>query len=447
MRKKASLDAGKIIGEIALLPQQRCERCSSSIGALVLTRDTDPVETAASEHRVSPALRPAHVLRDDAEAITVAIRLAAAFAEAVPGRDRDRRPSWDGLDRFSQSGLWSMTVPKADGGPGVSYATVARVFSIIASADVSIAQIAQDHVSLIDILRFDPNGERKRFLLGQALRGVRFGAAQAQSGGTNNLDMTTRIIRAGDSFTVTGKMSFAAGALDAHLVSVHAIDDDGKHVLAFVARDADGLTMVDEWSGMGQCSSGAMILDEVEVAATHVVPSHPAFEMAFVHGAVAQIIQAAIDAGIAGRAINETIVFRRDHARPWAGSGRGKTSDDPFVLHEIADLKVRLHAAEAVLARAGRIIDAGLVDETSDAAAAASIAVAEANVLTTEVALQVGHKLFELSGTRSVPMTSDLGRPWRDGCVHTLHDPASWKLHAIGDYVVNGMEPQRHSWI
>ena len=391
----------------------------------------------------------ARVLRDDAEVIAVATTLADSFARGASERDRDRRLPWEELDLFSQSGLWSMNVAKADGGPGVSYATVARVFAIVASGDASIAQIAQNHVSLIDILRFDPDPDRRRFLLGEALRGIRFGNALAERGGKTILDMATRITREGDGFAITGKKFYATGALFAHLVPVHAIDDDGRPVLAFVAGDAGGLEVVDDWSGIGQrtTGSGTVVLDSVKVAADHVVPSYLAFEQPSVHGAVAQIIHAAIDVGIAHRAIEETIAFVREHARPWADSGQDKASDDPFTIRDIADLKVKLHAAEAVLARAGRVIDAGLADENAETAAAASIAVAEAKVLTTEVALQAGNKLFELSGTRSALAALNMDRHWRDARVHTLHDPVRWKFHAIGNYVVNGIRPPRHSWI
>ena len=230
---------------------------------------------------------------------------------------------------------------------------------------------------------------------------------------------------------------------------VHAIDDDGKHVLAFLARDAEGLDIVDDWSGMGQrtTGSGTVKLDRVRVAPDRVVPAYLAFARPSVHGAIAQIIHAGIDVGIAHRAIEETIAFVRDHARPWADSGLDKASEDPFTLREIADLKVKLHAAEAVMARAGRIIDAGLADENAETAAAASIAVAEAKVLTTEIALQAANKLFELSGTRSALAALNLDRHWRDARTHTLHDPVRWKAHAIGQYVVNGVKPPRHSWL
>ena len=406
-----------------------------------------------TQDNASPiAARPttrAHRLKDDAETIAIAERLAAEFAKDGAARDRERRLPWAELDAFSHSGLWAMNVPKADGGAGVSYATVARVFAIIASGDASIAQIAQNHVSLIDVIRFDPDGSRKRVLLDAALAGLRFGNALSERGGKTIFDMKTRITHDGDGFAITGKKFYSTGALYAHLVPVHAINDEEQHVLAFVDRDAPGLEVIDDWSGFGQrtTGSGTVVLEKVRVSADRIVPAHLAFDKPSVHGAVAQIIHAGIDLGIAMRAIDETIAFVREHARPWAESGRETAGEDPFTIREIADLKVKLHGAEAVLMRAGRVIDAGLKDETADTSAAASIAVAEAKVLTTEIAIQATNKLFELSGSRSVLSALNLDRFWRDARVHTLHDPVRWKRFAIGDSIVNGTKPQRHSWI
>lgn len=392
---------------------------------------------------------PAHVLEDESEALDIARRLAAEFAAGASARDATRRLPWAELDRFSQSGLWSMNVPKAYGGPGLSYATIAEVFATIATGDASIAQIAQNHISLIDIIRLDPDETRKRALLSAALGGLRFGNALSERGGKHILDMRTRIVREGDGYVVTGRKFYATGALFAHLVPTHAIDEDGRSVLAFLDRDAEGLTVVDDWDGIGQrtTASGTVTLEGVRVASDRVVPSYLAFERPTVHGAVAQILHAGIDAGIARRAVEETLVFVRERARPWCDSGLDRAADDPFILREVADLHVKLHAAEAVLRRAGRLIDAGLADETEDSAAAASIAVAEAKVLTTEVALQAGAKLFELGGTRAAAADLNLDRHWRDARIHTLHDPVRWKTHAIGAYAVSGTKPPRHSWI
>ena len=83
------------------------------------------------------------VIRDDAEALEIANRLAEGFAKTAPYRDRERRLPFAELDRFSQSGLWAITVPAAFGGPDVSYKTVAKVIEIISAADSSLGQIPQ----------------------------------------------------------------------------------------------------------------------------------------------------------------------------------------------------------------------------------------------------------------------------------------------------------------
>ena len=84
----------------------------------------------------------ATVIRDDADAIAAAERLAPLFAAEASDRDRTRRYGLAEIDAFSQSGLWGITIPKADGGAGVSQATVARVFATLAAGDPSLTQLA-----------------------------------------------------------------------------------------------------------------------------------------------------------------------------------------------------------------------------------------------------------------------------------------------------------------
>ncbi len=79
-----------------------------------------------------PVAEPAHVIRNDAEAIAIAQRLAQNFAKEAAVRDRERRLPAAELDEFSQSGLWAITIPKAMAARGVSTVTLAEVISTIA---------------------------------------------------------------------------------------------------------------------------------------------------------------------------------------------------------------------------------------------------------------------------------------------------------------------------
>jgi alkylation response protein AidB-like acyl-CoA dehydrogenase len=179
----------------------------------------------------------------------------------------------------------------------------------------------------------------------------------------------------------------------------------------------------------------------------HVIGLGGLREKPLVYGPISQIMQAAIDAGIAAGAFADTLDFVRRRARPWIDSGKDRAADDPFTISQVGDTRIRLRAAELVLDYAGRVIDEVLEDETVEGIARASIAVAEAKVLTTEVALHATSNLFELAGTSSTLAKYNYDRHWRNARVHTLHDPVRWKYFAIGDYELNGTPPPVHSWI
>lgn len=121
--------------------------------------------------------KPAHIIGSDEEAIAVAHALAEQFAAGAAERDSQRILPIDELDAFSQSGLWSINVPKRFGGPEVSYATLTQVVQIIAAADPSIAQISQNHLGIIAAIRSVSDEAQQRELFGLVLQGVRFGNA------------------------------------------------------------------------------------------------------------------------------------------------------------------------------------------------------------------------------------------------------------------------------
>ncbi|THA36878.1 SfnB family sulfur acquisition oxidoreductase, partial [Streptomyces sp. A1136] len=136
--------------------------------------------------------------------------------------------------------------------------------------------------------------------------------------------------------------------------------------------------------------------------------------------------------------------FVSTRSRPWIDSGVERAGDDPLTIREVGDLTVQLHAAEALVDRAGAKVDIAAADSNADTVAAASIAVAESRVLTNNVSLAAGSKLFELAGTQSTLAENNLDRHWRNARTHTLHDPVRWKYHAIGNYYLNDKKPPRH---
>lgn len=406
------------------------------------------VNSQQPEAPVPLPAEPAHIIRDDAEAIEIAQRLATAFARDAALRDREGILPLNELDAFSQSGLWAMAIPKIYGGAGVSWVTVAKVIAIISAADSALGQLPQNHLAGVAHLVADGSEAQKRELLGEVLAGLRWGNAFSEKNSRTVADFQTRFQRQGDDVVINGEKFYATGALLAHRIHAVALDDQDRAHLIVLDRNTPGVTIINNWSSFGQrtTASGTVLLENVRAPLSRVIPAYQAFERPTAAGPISQIIQAAVDVGIARGTIEDTLHFVRERSRPWIDSGQERASDDHFTLAAVGDLKIRLHAAEALLWRAGEAIDLALQQPDESTVAAATVATAEAKVLTTEIAILAGNKLFELAGTRATLQEFNLDRHWRNARTHTLHDPVRWKYYHVGNYYLNGTPPPRHAW-
>jgi SfnB family sulfur acquisition oxidoreductase len=389
----------------------------------------------------------AHVIADDAEALAVAAALAEEFRAGASARDTERRLPRAELDRLSASGLLAVTVPAEHGGADAGPRTLAEIFRLLAAADGSLAQIPQSHFAYVNVIRRQGTEEQRKFFFAELLSGRRLGNAQSEAGTRHVQDIRTRLTpRPDGSYVLDGVKHYSTGALFADWIPVLARAEDDKLHVAYVPRDAPGVTVIDDWDGLGQrtTASGTVRLEGVEVPADRVLPHHLTFEGPQLHGAVAQLLHAAIDTGIAGGALAEAAEFVRTKSRPWFESGLETAAEDPLLIQRFGELALQVRAAEALLREAARAVEAAQADLTDDSAAEASIAVAAAKVRAAEAAVEVASALFEVSGTRSALNSLNLHRHWRDARTHTLHDPTRWKIQHIGRYVLNGTRPPRH---
>jgi SfnB family sulfur acquisition oxidoreductase len=404
--------------------------------------------------RMSFAVRPmgepiARRIASEAEALAVARETAATLANGAAERDRQRQLPHAGMELLSQSGLLALTVPRALGGADVSAETLAEVFVTLSAADTSLGQVPQSHYYMLEALRLEGMPAQQQHWFGVVLHGGRIANALAERGTPTAREIRTTLSRDGNGWRLNGRKYYSTGALFAHWLAVVALDDAGNRVIAFVAADAQGVTLIDDWTGFGQrtTGSGSTVLEDVRVAADAVVPLHRAFDRPTRMGPFAQLMHAAIDQGAARAALADTIAFVRTRARPWADSGVARAADDPYVIAALGEVRIRVAAADALLERAARFVDAARTDPTAEQVAAASVAVAEAKVAATEASLLAGSKLIELGGTSATLEEHNLDRHWRNARTHTVHDPVRWKLNAIGRYFLSGTLPPRNGSI
>lgn len=403
---------------------------------------------------VPPAPLPqqnAHTIRNDAEALERARQFADHIAPGALVRDQQRILPWEEVQAFSQSGLWGITIPREYGGAGVSTATLTQAVATIAAADGNFGHIPQNHYYALEVLRVGGSPAQKQFFYERVLRGERLGNALAETG-HKDFQRRTQLLREAGGWFVHGQKFYCTGAIFAHWIPtlVSAQEDGGENqYLVFIPRDAAGVTITDDWDGFGQrvTGSGSVQFERVKVEPEWVVPFKVSFDTPSTIGPFAQIIHAALDAGIGHGALAATLPFIRDHARPWIDARVERASDDPLLLHQIGNVHVRLRAADALIARAARLVDAAQQHPSADSVAQASIAVAQAKALSTTASVLAGSKLFELAGTGSTLAEYGLDRFWRNARTHTLHDPVRWKYHHIGNHALNGIHPPRHGAI
>ncbi|RMX07699.1 SfnB family sulfur acquisition oxidoreductase [Corticibacter populi] len=413
----------------------------------------EPISTRAdaATHLPLPP-RPPRRIAGEAEALQSAAELAEAFRAGAAERDRERRLPWDEIERYTASGLGTITIPKAHGGLGASNETLAQVFATICAADPSLGQIPQNHFAIIQNLKDTGTEAQQHRWFADVLAGHRLGNAgpERKSRAARITDVTARLQRdAQGRLRVSGSRFYSTGAIFAHWIPFRALDEEGRGVQVWVRRDAPGVQVIDDWDAFGQrtTASGSVVFEQVPVEAEDVVEVWRHAERPTLSGPVSQLIQAAIDAGIAKGALQDALRFVREKSRPWMDSGVDSASADPHLIQEVGQLQIEVDAAHAVLLETARRLDAlaaGPVD--AEASAQASVAVAEAKILTTEAALHASEQLFALAGSSATRAAHNLDRHWRNARVHTLHDPVRWKYHLLGNYLLNGVAPRRHQW-
>ncbi|WP_312329159.1 SfnB family sulfur acquisition oxidoreductase [Acinetobacter sp.] len=391
-----------------------------------------------------------HVIEHDHEAIHAAYQVADYALEGRNQRDQARQLPIEEVQLFSEKGLGGIRIPKRFGGAEVSNKTLAKVFRIINKADSSLGQIPQNQIALLNMINIMGNDEQKAFVFNEILNGKRLanGGPERNTKDTKTLE-TTLTIEDGRYF-VNGVKFYSTGGYFADWLAIKAVHPEGYVVLTLVNRNAEGVEVIDDWNGFGQrtTSSGTVKIHNVEVNPLLIFDERLLGNQPNYRGAFSQLMQVAIDVGIAEAAFQDTLVAVHK-ARPIIDSGVDKASLEHFSLQEVGRLNILLDAAILLLDEAAEYLDE--LDQyptVSDAQAAkASILMAEAKVYANDAALLISEKLLELGGSRASLSQHNLDQHWRNARVHTLHDPVRWKLYAIGNYYLNDAYPARHAWI
>ena len=390
------------------------------------------------------------IIENDQDAINAAYQVADFALEGRNYRDQTRTLPFAEIEQFSQKGLGGLRIPKQYGGAYVSNKTLARVFRILNKADSSVGQIPQNQISLLYLIDLMGTEAQKQFIFQQILDGKRLANGGPERHTKDSKTLNTSLSIENGHYYLQGEKFYSTGSSFADWLAIKAIHPEGHVVLVLVNREAQGVEVINDWDGFGQrtTSSGSVRLNHVEIDPFLIFDERILTAAPTYRGAYSQLLQAAIDVGIAEAAFEDMLAAVKK-ARPIVDAQVEKASFEHYTLQEIGKLQIQLEAAILLLDEAAEYLDEldklnSVKDEQS---AHASILVAEAKIYANDAALNISEKLLELGGSRSSLTQFNLDQHWRNARVHTLHDPVRWKLHALGDYYLNHKLPARHAWI
>ncbi|WOP18084.1 acyl-CoA dehydrogenase family protein [Raineyella sp. LH-20] len=394
--------------------------------------------TAQLRRLTGPAPRPA--------LLAAAQRLIPVFNELAAGavaREADHVIDHDAIDRLRAAGYTTLRIPTEFGGAGLGLAEFYPFVIELGTADPNLVQALRAHLLCVEQLLVAPQDERRARWL------HRIGAGAVVGNAVTEVDnragqVTTRVSHDGDAYRLDGTKYYSTGSLYADWIQVHAEDEEGRSVWAFVPSDAPGVTMTDDWDGFGQrlTASGTTVFTGVPVAADEVVPSP--YSTAASHAqALAQSVHLANLAGIAQSIVRDATAYVAGRTRSYSHANTPLPRHDPQVQQVIGELSAAAYAARAVflafvdeLAEVQHRVAAGIA--TDDDYTAIDISAYQAQLAIAPSVLRAATQLFEVGGASQTSRARGLDRHWRNARVLAQHNPLIYRARLAGSHLLNG---------
>jgi alkylation response protein AidB-like acyl-CoA dehydrogenase len=343
-------------------------------------------------------------------------------------------------DILQQSGLLALRVPVSAGGPGGSQFDAIEVCRILGAADPGVAQLLQPHYGFTDATVMLGSAEARERVYADVLAGRRLANAASERGGRHSADFSTRFVRQqDDSYRVSGTKFYATGSVDAGWLTVMGTDQDDAVVMAYLPIDSAGLTIIDDWNGLGQkgSASGTAVLDDVALQADQLFAwSEQTRPKAWAEAG--RLVHAAIDIGIAEGALRYGVdSVAATNRVPFELAQYATLADDPVLRYLVGRTAAQVQAVAALERETARTLDQAQASPGDTHMPELRAQLAATKALAVEVANQASSDMFSWTGARTAAEPLRADRFWRNARTHTLHDPVRQRYMDLGNAVLN----------
>ncbi len=312
--------------------------------------------------------------------------------------------------RCGALGYFGLRYPEAAGGMGADFTTFCLMTEEIARGSLSLAAAAamQCLMGTDFVYRFGTDDHKTR-LLAPALRGEKIGtiAMTEPDFGSDLGGITTRAVKDGDGWVLTGRKMWITSATVADFFTVAAKTDPEagfKGIDMFlVEREMPGLTVGKRIEKMGVRASetSELVLESVRVPGANLL-GQPGTGFKNLAAILAEIrtMTSALALGLAQAALDASI--RYSHERVQFGK---PIAAYQAIAHKIAEMGTQLEAARGLVHRAAWQIEQGRPDMKL-----ASMA----KLFATEMANKAADECTRIFGSYGFAMEYDAQRYFRD---------------------------------
>ncbi|QEO08918.1 acyl-CoA dehydrogenase family protein [Protaetiibacter larvae] len=363
------------------------------------------------------------------------------IAPDAPRRERERVLLHTELAELRELGFGALRVPAERGGHPIPLEQLFAHLIRLSAADASLGHIQRGHIAFVESLRAQ-GADAPQHWYERLLAGDFVGNAQSERQDTARLE--TRIAREGDAVLLTGTKYYTTGSIYADWIHLAALDGD-ERVAVTVTAHHPGVQSVDDWDGFGQplTGSGTTSFERVPVEPGDI--AEPTTDASRWHllGSVFQLSLLAVIAGIAQRALDDTVAFVRPRRRTFGFAGETLPREDPLVQLVVGELSVAASTARRlVLSLAAELGAAADRGAGADELQAIQLEVFRLQEQVPRIVLEATTRLFEVGGASAVGTGFALDRHWRNVRTIASHNPVIQRTRAVGQYELNGTLPE-----
>jgi alkylation response protein AidB-like acyl-CoA dehydrogenase len=374
--------------------------------------------------------------------------LFARIAEGALERERTRTLPREPIRWLKEAGFGAVRVPVSHGGAGASLPQLFQLLVELAEADSNIPQALRGHFAFVeDKLNAPPSPQRDRWFE-RFVAGETVGNAWTEVGDVVIGDIATKVTPQEGQWLVNGRKFYSTGSIFADWIDLLARrSDNGVDVIAAVRTQQPGVTLLDDWDGFGQrtTGSGTTILENAAVDPEEVIEFSSRFKY---QTAFYQLFHLATLAGIARAAERDVARAVAERKRIFSTGNAPLVRNDVQIQQVVGQISAQAYAAAAVAVRAAepaqRAYEARFSgDQAVEKAAniAAEIESAQGQIVLADLVLRATSDLFNALSASAASEKHGLDRHWRNARTVLSHNPLVYKARIVGDWRINGTEP------